>query len=74
METRESMNLSIDHALLEEARSLDLDIPHAAEMGIAAAVRHRKSSQWQSENAEAIRSSNDWVNQHRLPLSDYRLF
>lgn len=30
--------------------------------------------QWLEENAEAIKSWNEWVQEHGLPLEKYRLF
>jgi post-segregation antitoxin (ccd killing protein) len=36
------------------------------------AVRAERKRQWQAENAEAIASSNAWVEEHGLPLGPYR--
>jgi hypothetical protein len=32
------------------------------------------AKQWLEENAEAIKSINEWVEKHGLPLEKYRLF
>jgi antitoxin CcdA len=32
------------------------------------------AKRWITENAEAIRSSNDYVEKHGLPLAKYRMF
>jgi antitoxin CcdA len=46
----------------------------AAEVGIAAAVARRRQERWLVENAEALQSSNEFVEQHGLPLAKYRNF
>lgn len=33
-----------------------------------------KERQWLAENAEAIRSWNDWIEKNGLPLEGYRMF
>ncbi|WP_333714876.1 type II toxin-antitoxin system CcdA family antitoxin [Yoonia sp.] len=37
-------------------------------------MRARKAAAWLEENRAAIQSSNDWVEQHGLPLEKYRQF
>ncbi len=71
---RKPANLTIDQNLLTEARALKLNVSRAAEAGIAEAVRQEKSRRWQEENAEAIRSSNEWVERNGLPLAKHRPF
>ncbi|MEM7430141.1 MAG: type II toxin-antitoxin system CcdA family antitoxin [Pseudomonadota bacterium] len=67
-------NLSIDQSLLGEARSFGVNLSQAAEAGLRQAVAKAKSEAWKQENAEAIASSNEWVNKHGLPLEKYRQF
>lgn len=71
---RRAANLSIDASLMEEARQLKINLSRAAETGIAKAVREEKARRWQEENAEAIRSSNEYVEKYGLPLAKYRQF
>ncbi len=71
---RKACNLSLDRALLEEARALDLSISRAAEAGLTEAVRRRKSEIWREENADALKSSNAWVEANGLPLEKHRQF
>ena len=71
---RKAANLTIDGNLLEEARSLSVNISRAAEEGIANAVKAEKERRWKIENREAIESSNRWVEEHGLPLAKYRQF
>lgn len=71
---RKSANLSIDGRLLEEARALNINLSGAAQDGIRNAIAAEKARKWQAENAEAIRSSNEYVEKHGLPLEKYRMF
>lgn len=71
---RRPTNVTISQALLDEAKGLGLNISRAAEAGIDMAVRAEKERLWQVENAEAIKSSNDYVEKYGLPLAKYRVF
>lgn len=71
---RRRANLSMDADLLEEAKALEVNISRAAEEGLAAAVKKARNEQWKRENADAIRSSNEWVEKNGLPLEKYRMF
>ena len=37
-------------------------------------AREERKRQWQTENAGAIASWNDWVREHGLPLAKYRKY
>jgi antitoxin CcdA len=71
---RRAVNLSIDGRFLEEAKELDINLSRAAEEGIAKAISAEKTRRWKEENAEAIRSWNEWVKENGLPLEKYRMF
>ena len=71
---RKPANLTLDAALLEEARGLGLNLSAAAEQGLRAAVAEAKAARWQAENAAALASSNAWVQANGLPLSRHRPF
>ena len=71
---RKPTNLSLDPALLEEAKALDVNISRAAEAGLREAVRKAKGEAWLRENAGAIESWNEWVAKNGLPLEKYRMF
>ena len=72
--TRRAANLSIDAALLDEARALGINLSGAAQDGIRSAISTEKARRWKEENAEAIRSSNEYVEKNGLPLEKYRMF
>jgi len=71
---RKSTNLSLDADLLQEAKNLKVNLSRSAEEGVRRAVAKAKADEWLAENAEAIESSNRWVEEHGLPLAKYRMF
>lgn len=73
-QARRPTNLSINSQLLEEAKSLGINVSRSAESGIKSAVLKTKRDLWLSENREALLSSNKYVEEHGLPLADYRNF
>lgn len=71
---RKPTNLSLDRAILSEARTLGVNLSQAAEAGLRDAIRDAKAAAWTRENAQALASSNEWVDRHGLPLARHRLF
>lgn len=71
---RRSANLSVEADMLEEARALNINLSRAAQDGIRRAIAAEKARRWKEENAEAIRSSNEYVEKYGLPLEKYRMF
>jgi antitoxin CcdA len=67
-------NLSLDNALLDEARSLKVNLSRAAEAGLRQAIADAKAERWSRENAAALEESNRWVEAKGLPLDQYRQF
>jgi antitoxin CcdA len=72
--SRRATNLTIDVELLEEARSLKVNISRAAESCFASAVKPEKGWRWKAENQEEFNSWNDYVGEHGLPLAKHRQF
>jgi antitoxin CcdA len=72
--TKRATNLSIDPALLDEARALNINLSATFEASLRDAVRKHRAAAWLQENRAAIQSSNDWVETHGLPLERYRQF
>jgi antitoxin CcdA len=70
--SRRPANLSLDEELIREARSMQINLSRAAEDGIARAVAAEKARRWADENADVIRSTNDYIKKHGLPLQHYR--
>lgn len=71
---RKPANLSLDQSLMAEARALGINLSRAAEAGLRHAVREAQAEQWRRENAAALAASNEWVEEHGLPLARYRPF
>lgn len=71
---RKATNVSINEALLAEARALKINVSKAAEAGLAHALAEKRAELWLQQNQTAIESSNDYVNQYGLPLAHYRTF
>ena len=67
-------NISLDLGLLEQARALDINISRACERGLAAQIAETRAERWRAENAEALASSNEYVERNGLPLSGFRQF
>ena len=72
--TKRATNLTVDPALLSEARSLGINLSATFEASLREAVRARKAARWLEENGAALQSSNEWVEKNGLPLAQYRQF
>ncbi|EAR23636.1 type II toxin-antitoxin system CcdA family antitoxin [Nitrococcus mobilis] len=72
--TRKPTNLSLDSALLKEAKALGINVSRSAEAGISEAVKRHKRQRWLKENEGALASSNAYVEANGLPLAQYRQF
>lgn len=71
---RKATNVSINEALLSEAKALKINVSKAAEAGLLIALAEKRSELWLAENQAALDSSNNYVEQHGLPLAQYRSF
>lgn len=71
---RRPTNISLDSAMIEEAKELGINISRACEQGLARQISDERGRRWLEENREAIEASNAYVAEHGLPLEKYRLF
>jgi antitoxin CcdA len=71
---RKAVNLSLDAALVAEAKALDLNLSRTLEEALRARVREEKARRWQEDNAEAIRLSNEELERNGLWCDEHRLF
>jgi antitoxin CcdA len=67
-------NVSLDAALVAEARELGVNISKASLAGLEMAVAKARRERWLQENAAALECWNDYVEAHGLPLSGLRQF
>lgn len=73
-QARKPTNVSLDVALVAEAKRLGINISRACEVGLSEQIAKERGRLWREENAAALESSNSFVEQHGLPLSGYRQF
>jgi len=71
---RKSTNLSLDAALVDNARALGVNLSRAAEEGISHALKVERERRWKEENRAAIDAANAFVEARGLPLAKHRLF
>lgn len=72
--TRKATNVSLDAALVQEAKALGVNISLASARGLEEAVKEARAQHWLAENQAALEASNAWVEANGLPLAKYRLF
>jgi antitoxin CcdA len=72
--TRRTTNVTIDAALLDEAKRLRINVSRAASAGVAHAIAEQRRLQWLEDNRRALDSSNAFVDTHGLPLAQFRSF
>ena len=71
---RRPTNVSLDRALVDEARALGINLSQACERGIAAKLAEIRAAHWIDENRDALASSNAHVEARGLPLAAHRQF
>lgn len=71
---RQRLNLTLSGALVEEAKSLGLNLSRACESGLEAAVAAERARRWQAENKAFFNWYNAKVEQDGLLLGEYRQF
>jgi antitoxin CcdA len=71
---RIATNVTLDSALVAEARELGVNISKASATGLEAAVAKARSERWIADNQQALKSSNAFVDDHGLPLGSLRQF
>lgn len=72
--TRKATNLSLDVALVAEARALGINLSRTCEDALAKQIAAERGRRWQEENKEAIAAWNAWAENNELPLEKYRQF
>ena len=71
---RKPTNVSLDAALVADARALGINLSRACETGLAAELKAERERQWREENRASIDDWNEWVRVNGLPLARYRQF
>lgn len=71
---RRAANISLDPAMIDDAKALGINISRACEAGLEARISEVRRERWREENREAIESSNAFVEKYGLPLAAFRMF
>lgn len=71
---RRATNLSIREELLAQAKEFKINVSKAAELGLTQVIAEKRAESWLVDNAEALDSSNRYVEKHGLPLARHRRF
>lgn len=71
---KRATNVSLDAALLSEAKALGVNISRACDRGLALQIAEERGKRWLKENKTALESSNAYVERHGLPLARHRRF
>lgn len=71
---RKPTNVSLNTALVAEAKRLGLNISRACEEGLARQIAEERGRLWKDENAERMAAWNDWAESGALPLRRHRQF
>jgi antitoxin CcdA len=72
--SRRPTNVTLPESLLREARELEINVSQACERGLAAEVAESKAQRWLRENRAAMDAWNEYVEEHGLPLAEFRQF
>lgn len=73
-QARKPTNVSLDVALVAEAKRLGINISRACEVGLTDQIARERGRLWKQENASALESSNSYVDCRGLPLGQFRRF
>ncbi|MBS0562194.1 MAG: type II toxin-antitoxin system CcdA family antitoxin [Proteobacteria bacterium] len=71
---RKATNVTLPETLLQEARTLGINLSQACERGLLAAVAEQRRTRWLEENRHAIDAWNEHVEKHGVPLAAFRQF
>lgn len=67
-------NVTLDSALVAEAKALGVNISAASSRGLEQAVAEARAECWLADNEPALTASNSHVEAHGLPLRNLRQF
>ena len=67
-------NISLPAELVKDARALGISVSQAAEAGLRAEIAQVRARRWREENKTAIAAWNAYVEEHGVPLAEFRQF
>lgn len=68
--TKRKTSLTLDAAVLESAKALDINVSAVAEAALKNAVTSARRTQWLRQNAAAFAAQAAWHERHGHPLAD----
>jgi antitoxin CcdA len=71
---RRAANVTLPSPLVEDAKALGINISQACEKGLSAAVAEARAAAWLEANRPALEAWNDYVEEHGIPLAEFRQF
>ncbi|HEY5301263.1 MAG TPA: type II toxin-antitoxin system CcdA family antitoxin [Acetobacteraceae bacterium] len=74
MSAKARTNVTVDAELLEEARTLNLNLSAVLDVGLRAAVRRERAARWLAENRGALDDANAFLAARGLWSDGRRLF
>lgn len=72
--SKKAVNLSIDAALLREARERDINLSATLERALSDALRQQRCERWLAENRPGIAAYNELVDAHGAFADTLRAF
>ncbi len=66
---KKSTNISLDAALVEEAKALNINLSAALNSALENVVRAQRQARWREENQAAIAAMNRFTEEHAIPGS-----
>ena len=71
---KQRLNVTVDRALIADARALRINISRTVEASLREAVRLERDRVWLAENRAAMEANAAWIARHGVPLADKRMF
>jgi antitoxin CcdA len=71
---KRAVNLSIDSALLDEAKAAGTNMSAVLEKALSDEWRERRWRKWREDNRDATESMNEYVRKHGLWSKKYRVW
>lgn len=71
---RKATNVTLPVDVYERAKSLGINFSRTCEQALREAIQAEEGRRWAEEHADFIRHTNEWVEEHGLPLAQYRMF
>lgn len=71
---KKAANLSVNSDLLRKIRDLNINLSATLERALREELSKREAAQWVEENSAAIKSYNEFVEQHGCFGDDFREF